>query len=478
MSAANRSRITPLKALVALAAGVAAAGLLTTVVRAYSLSSYKWSVSPVVVYLNPNNGDVTTTAAEAAVQSALNTWSQAGSAFRYQYGGRVSVTTSSYDGKNVMMFRNSSNGGAIASTYSWWSGGSRVDSDIIFWDGDWRFFTGTSGCSDGAYVEDVAMHELGHSLGLGHSSVTEATMYSAYVRCSTAMRSPSSDDIAGLKALYPGTSSSNTAPTVTIINPSSGTSVPQGTAVTFSGSASDSEDGTLSGSLAWTSSVDGQIGTGSSFSRVLSAGNHTITAKATDKNGLSGSKQISVSVAASNSAPTVTISAPSNGASFAQGASITFSGSATDTQDGNLTSSLVWTSSIDGQIGTGGSFSRTLTAGSHTITAKVVDSGALLTSKQVSVSVSTTSSTPVAPSSPSLSARGYKEKGKRSADLSWSGISTSQADVYRNGSRVASTPNDGKFTDAITEKGGGGSFTYKVCDQGTSRCSNQVSVSF
>jgi subtilisin len=89
-----------------------------------------------------------------------------------------------------------------------------------------------------------------------------------------------------------------------------------------------------------------------------------------------------------NTAPSVAITSPSSGATFTEGASITFTGSASDTQDGNLTSSLVWTSSLNGQIGTGGSFSRSdLSVGSHTITASVTDSGGLTGSASVSISV-------------------------------------------------------------------------------------------
>ena len=87
-----------------------------------------------------------------------------------------------------------------------------------------------------------------------------------------------------------------------------------------------------------------------------------------------------------NSAPTVAISTPSNNASYPANTTVSFSGSASDTTDGNLSSSLVWTSSLDGQIGTGASFSRTLSAGTHTITARATDSGGLSGSAQITVS--------------------------------------------------------------------------------------------
>ncbi|HKS37419.1 MAG TPA: hypothetical protein VJW76_09535, partial [Verrucomicrobiae bacterium] len=83
------------------------------------------------------------------------------------------------------------------------------------------------------------------------------------------------------------------------------------------------------------------------------------------------------------------ITAPATGASFAFGTTIQFTGSATDTEDGNRTANLVWTSSIDGQIGTGGSFSRVLTAGTHTITATVADTGGKTGTRSISVTVLT-----------------------------------------------------------------------------------------
>ena len=88
-----------------------------------------------------------------------------------------------------------------------------------------------------------------------------------------------------------------------------------------------------------------------------------------------------------NTAPTVTISSPSNGASFSSGTSISFSGSALDEEDGDLTGGLVWTSSLVGEIGTGGAFSAVLDIGTHEITASVTDSGGLTGSDTITVEV-------------------------------------------------------------------------------------------
>ncbi len=79
-----------------------------------------------------------------------------------------------------------------------------------------------------------------------------------------------------------------------------------------------------------------------------------------------------------NALPTVMITAPANGSTYTQGSPITFTGTASDVEDGELTGSLVWTSSVDGVIGSGGAVSTSaLSAGSHTIAASVTDLGGL-----------------------------------------------------------------------------------------------------
>jgi hypothetical protein len=177
-----------------------------------------------------------------------------------------------------------------------------------------------------------------------------------------------------------------------------------------------------------------------------------------------------------NTAPTVNITAPvltGQTANVTQGSSVTFTGSATDAEDGNLTGGLVWTSSLHAQpIGTGGSFATSsLSLGTHTITATATDGGNLSGSSTITVTVNPPSS------GITLSARAYKTKGSRFVDLTWSGA-TSNVDVKRNGTVVATgTANDGFYTDAVGGKGGG-SFTYQVCNTGTTTCSNSVTVTF
>ncbi len=110
---------------------------------------------------------------------------------------------------------------------------------------------------------------------------------------------------AGAGAGQRGRRQHNTQPNVTITTPANGASFASGTSITFSGSAADAEDGDLSSSLAWKS--DGQIGTGASFSAVLSEGTHSITASVTDSGGLTDSASVTVTVLPPATGDTITI---------------------------------------------------------------------------------------------------------------------------------------------------------------------------
>ena len=99
-----------------------------------------------------------------------------------------------------------------------------------------------------------------------------------------------------------------------------------------------------------------------------------------------------------NNAPTVVISSPTSGSSFSSGAAVSFTGSAVDLEDGSRTASMTWTSSLQGAIGSGGSFTvSTLVAGTHIITARATDTAGLAGSATVTIAVVA----PVAPTAPS-----------------------------------------------------------------------------
>jgi len=97
-----------------------------------------------------------------------------------------------------------------------------------------------------------------------------------------------------------------------------------------------------------------------------------------------------IPVGSVNQAPTVTIDSPSesDGSIFNEGDTITFAGTAQDPEDGDISLGIVWTSSIDGNIGTGSpKIVNDLSTGSHTITATVKDSGGKSSSDSINVTI-------------------------------------------------------------------------------------------
>ena len=182
----------------------------------------------------------------------------------------------------------------------------------------------------------------------------------------------------------------NTPPTITMLAPADGSTFVQGSTINFEANASDAEDGNRTQSIQWTSSINGPIGTGGAFSTAaLSVGTHIITATVQDSSGNTVSSTITVVVKAkTNTPPTITVLAPTQGATFVQGTAINFQATASDAEDGDRTASIQWTSNINGLIGTGGSFSTTgLSVGSHQIIATAYDTAGASASYLVNIVV-------------------------------------------------------------------------------------------
>lgn len=88
------------------------------------------------------------------------------------------------------------------------------------------------------------------------------------------------------------------APEVTIVNPTNGTTITEGSHISLSGAGYDLEDGMLNDSaLTWISDQNGVLGTGEDlWTRNLTRGVHTITLMGEDSDGNRGTDQIMISV--------------------------------------------------------------------------------------------------------------------------------------------------------------------------------------
>jgi PKD repeat protein/murein DD-endopeptidase MepM/ murein hydrolase activator NlpD len=88
-----------------------------------------------------------------------------------------------------------------------------------------------------------------------------------------------------------------------------------------------------------------------------------------------------------------------------------------------------------------------------------------------------TGATTVAPAI-TLTASGYRVKGKHVVDLEWSGATSPAVDIVRDGDVKATVPaTPAAYTDNIGTNGGA-TYIYRVCESGTATCSDDQAVVF
>ena len=189
------------------------------IVYGYALEGPKWpNGSNPTVQLELGSAGRTlsdgNTSWNSAVSPALDMWNQVMGSLQL---GRVMDSTApiiSGDRVNSMsfgakFFGQSFGSNTLAVTYYSYSGSTMTEADIVFNTAQsWDSYRGP--LQSAVDVQRVALHELGHLLGLAHSSVSTAIM-NAYVNDSYAL---TSDDIAGIQSLY-GASNGSPTPTPT-----------------------------------------------------------------------------------------------------------------------------------------------------------------------------------------------------------------------------------------------------------------------
>ncbi len=152
----------------------------------YSYSA-KWGVSDVWLQINPSGGP---SFGVNGVIAAMKEWSDVdNTTFRWRYAGATTSKSTSKNGYNIVYFTTNLGGGYLGYS-NWWSlGGKIVETDVRLRSNyNWSY----------AVLKALALHELGHSLGLNH--VSSRSIMISYVP----YRELQQDDKNAVKAMYPG----------------------------------------------------------------------------------------------------------------------------------------------------------------------------------------------------------------------------------------------------------------------------------
>ncbi len=181
-------------------------GVLTDcVATAYSWTGWKWNVAE-------NHRVDTWNPQGISASTVLNRFQVSADAWDNQVSANIIGTfTSGGSRNNIPVFDGYNQHGwkdlastTIASTWTWSSGGVASESDAAY---NTDFAWSSSGQSGRMDLQNIATHELGHTVGMGHSSTASnnscLTMYPSGSLGETQKRTLGDGDINGIKARYP-----------------------------------------------------------------------------------------------------------------------------------------------------------------------------------------------------------------------------------------------------------------------------------
>ena len=183
----------------------------------------KWAQTPVRYYVSSQSvAGVSTDAFRTAVGRAFATWQALPSAsITYEFAGFTSALPNEDDGMSTLGFLEKPELDRVLASTSFLiddATGALIEADIFF-NSAFPWSVAENGETGRFDVQSIALHEIGHMSGLGHSALgetelresggrrviaSEAVMFPiAFAAGSIAGRTPRADDIAGMSDLYP-----------------------------------------------------------------------------------------------------------------------------------------------------------------------------------------------------------------------------------------------------------------------------------
>ncbi|MDP9192128.1 MAG: matrixin family metalloprotease [Acidobacteriota bacterium] len=161
-----------------------------------------WASTPVnvPVYSVGNNSIADGSGGVAKTVAAIKAWGMVNSSSTNQAAVRGQAPAT------IMLNTNGRicTGSCLAATLTGYYSGSTINDADVYTNTKYKFYSSgeADGCSSEFDIEGIMVHEVGHVIGIGHTTVVGATMYPSVSSCNTGNRTLEADDIAAKNDLY------------------------------------------------------------------------------------------------------------------------------------------------------------------------------------------------------------------------------------------------------------------------------------